>query len=836
MFTGMHTRRIYLFIGFYIALVLAMGYAARDLRFDGSLESLLPHDNPHVLAFEQLKQLRSSEGGIDVILKITPDSLDSIRESISQTSELNPLDPDSLIQQFLVQKAADFERTLNKAILEEGLLVSTIEWKRDLHLLQPSIMYLMTNEELDGVSLSISEAIQSKKEEANPFYFSVDQDSINQKNPSELIAEFTQESMLLDYINNAEIYELSTKEGSLRMSFLLSFTLDEFDALKSTIEKLELLGAEWQQDNPTMELFWGGNYVHHFNRFNNVTRAVSSALWIGLIALFGFLWAYMRKVGRGSDLRSAEILKDMALMIGILLSGVVITLGLYSAISAMLNLFVVIIFTVLIGMNLDYLLHMYALARRGQPVNWRSTAAIRYSALTTTLAISTLLFAQMDGFVQLGTVVVINVPIHFLSSLLFLPMSAAARKHGMRSQDDAQVDAQDHEQNHVHEQNQVPYLSNTRFFWWGTAIFLVLLVGSGFGLQRVVFNTDFTSLEPQDMRSEYRHLSRSLEPSDSRFEPSFVLASDLASTKKMFLEMRERLQAENRGEDLPDIAQVESLAGRLMADSLETANKTQKIEEIQALIQKNKEFTAQLDQTILRYIQWVEQATPATLQNMPEYLKNRFYLRNGELAPLLLVYSKTSLSSGEVSMRYLTSSGVLRASDGQEFVAASTQLIAASVLERLMSDTQFLTIVPFGMLFLIVLLLYRNVGYTLLALSPLVVTFMVLLAINSFWTIPLHVYNVVILPIVIGVSIDNGIHLVHSIRAHGQKFARPFVQQTYPVLVSCSFTTVLGFVGLLFVNHPGLVDMGGLAIGAITISVLVTLAVAFWWNSWLMRE
>lgn len=826
MFTGMHTRRIYLFIGFYIALVLAMGYAARDLRFDGSLESLLPHDNPHVLAFEQLKQLRSSEGGIDVVLKITPDSLDSIRESISQTSELNPLDPDSLIQQFLVQKAADFERTLNKAILEEGLLVSTIEWKRDLHLLQPSIMYLMTNEELDGVSLSIAEAIQSKKEEANPFYFSVDQDSINQKNPSELIAEFTQESMLLDYINNAEIYELSTKEGTLRMSFLLSFTLDEFDALKSTIEKLELLGAEWQQDNPAMELFWGGNYVHHFNRFNNVTRAVSSALWIGLIALFGFLWAYMRKVGRGSNLRSAEILKDMALMIGILLSGVVITLGLYSAISAMLNLFVVIIFTVLIGMNLDYLLHMYALARRGQPVNWRSTAAIRYSALTTTLAISTLLFAQMDGFVQLGTVVVINVPIHFLSSLLFLPMSAAARKHGTRSR----VDVEDQ------IQNQVPYLSNTRFFWWGTAIFLVLLVGSGFGLQRVAFNTDFTSLEPQDMRSEYRHLSRSLEPSDSRFEPSFVLAPDLASTKKMFLEMRERLKAENRGEDLPDIAQVESLAGRLMADSLETANKTQKIEEIQALIQKNKEFTAQLDQTILLYIQWAEQATPATLQNMPEYLKNRFYLRNGELAPLLLVYSKTSLSSGEESMRYLKSSGVLRASDGQEFVAASTQLIAASVLERLMSDTQFLTIVPFGMLFLIVLLLYRNVGYTLLALSPLVVTFMVLLAINSFWTIPLHVYNVVILPIVIGVSIDNGIHLVHSIRAHGQKFARPFVQQTYPVLVSCSFTTVLGFVGLLFVNHPGLVDMGGLAIGAITISVLVTLAVAFWWNSWLMRE
>lgn len=826
----MHTQKIYLFIGFYIALVLAMGYAAKDLRFDGNLESLLTHDNPHVIAFEQLKQLRSSEGGIDVILKITPDSLASIRKFAHQTSEL--LVRDSLIQQFLVQKAADFEHKLNKAILEEELLVSTIEWERDLHLLQPSILYLMTNDELDGVFLSIAKAIQSKKEEANPFYFSVERDSINQKNPGELITEFTQESMLLDFINNTEIYELNAEEGTLRMNFLPSFTLDEFDALKSTIEQLELLGVQWKKENPAMELHWGGNYVKHYTRLNNVIRAVSSALWIGLITLFGFLWLYMRKVGRTSDLRNAEILKDMALMIGILLSGIVITLGLYSAISATLNLFVVIIFTVLIGMNLDYLLHMYALARRGCSVNWYSTAAIRYSALTTTLAISTLLFAQMEGFVQLGMVIVFNVPIHFLSSLLFLPMSAATQKYGTRSQDQVHFQVQKPAQA---EKYWYQYLSNTSLFWWGTAIFLVLLVGSGFGLQRVVFNTDFTSLEPEALRSEYRSLSRSLESSNRRFEPSFVLAPDLASVKILFLELHERLKAENRGEDLPDIAQVESLAGRLLVDSLETANKTQKIKEIRALIQKNKEFTVQLDQTIQRYIQWVEEVSPATQDNMPEYLKNRFYFRNGELAPLLLLYPKTSLSSGEESIDYLKSSGILSTSDGQEFVAASTQLIAASVLEQLISDTQFLTIVPFGMLLLIVLLIYRDVGYTLLALSPLVVTFMVLLAINSFWTIPLHVYNVVILPIVIGVSIDNGIHLVHSIRVNGQEFARPFLEKTYPVLVSCSFTTVLGFVGLLFVDHPGLMDMGWLAIGAITISLLVTLAVAFWWNSWLMR-
>ena len=848
MFLGMHTRKIYLFIAFYIALVLAMGYAARDLRFDGSLESLLPHNNPHVLAFEQLKRLRSSEGGIEAVLKIKDDSLASMVEYRPQAWAFKGTSRDSLIQQLLVKKAADFERFIVQAKQDSDLSVSVIEWQQDLHLLQPSIMYVMTEDELEGVYWSISEAIQTKKEEANPFYFSVEQDSMNQKNPSDVIAEFTRQSMLLDYIEDAESYQLSTEEGTIKMRFLLSFTLEEFDSLKMTIEKLERLGEQWQEANPNMEVYWGGNYVQHYNRFNNVTKAVRSALWIGLMALFGFLWIYMSKVGKGSDLPYVDMLKDMGLMVGILLSGVLITLGIYSFISATLNIFVAIIFTVLIGMNLDYLLHMYALARRGQSVNWRSTVAIRYSALTTTLAIATLLFAQMDGFTQLGTVVVINVPIHFLSSLLFLPLSAAARKHGQgdglgqngeskkaHRLSEAQGSSQAHASGKAPDfWRSLP--AGPRYLWWASAALLVLIIGGGFGLQQVQFNTDFTSLEPQALRSEYRSLSRSLEPDDTRFEPSFILAPDLASAKGLFLELRERLGAEDRGQDLQDIAQVESLAGRLIADSLETANKTKKIEEIQALIQKNREFTAHLGSDLQRYIQWVEQATPPTLESLPEYLKNRFYFRNGELAPLLLIYSKTSLSSGEKSISYLKSSGVLRSSDGQEFVAASTQLIAASVLERLMSDTQFLTIVPFGMLFLVVLLLYRSLTHALLALSPLLLTFMALLAINSVWTIPLHVYNVVILPIVIGVSIDNGIHLVYSIRTYGQQFVRPFVQHTYPVLVSCSFTTVLGFVGLLFVNHPGMVDMGGLAIGAITISVLVTLAVALWWSSWLMRE
>ena len=102
----------------------------------------------------------------------------------------------------------------------------------------------MTEDELEGVYWSISEAIQTKKEEANPLYFSLEDDSMNQKYPSDVIAEFTRQSMLLDYIEDAESYQLSTEEGTIKMRFLLSFTLEEFDSLKTTIEKLDRLGEQ----------------------------------------------------------------------------------------------------------------------------------------------------------------------------------------------------------------------------------------------------------------------------------------------------------------------------------------------------------------------------------------------------------------------------------------------------------------------------------------------------------------------------------------------------------------------------------------------------------------
>ena len=822
-----------------MVLVFAMAWSASSLRFNGNLESLLPSENPHVQAYEKLKELRSSEGGMDLVVKVGTESVEAIEAtgtvgSFERFEALDSLQVMAMEARLVEQASQVAEFMMQDAAQEGGIAFSGVEWKSDLEDLQKNLFYLMTDRELAGIYRVIEEAIEEAKKEVNPFYFELESDSSEQTSlsPSELIARYKKSSTLLTLIDNAIPYEWNPEEGTIIVRFLLPFKQSEIDLLGATYDRALDLANEYEMMHSDVQLYWGGDYVDHYYRIQGIREAVGDALWIGLLALFVFLWLYMRKVGKEGVLTAGDLAFDMALMLGILAAGIVISLGIFSLLQKEINLFAAIIFSVLVGMNLDYLLHMYAMIRRGEALSWKKTAPIRYSALTTTLAIASLMFAELDGFVQLGIIVTINVPIHLGSCYLWLPFSAAARK----GEAGVGVGAVQPEKNTQLYEWLKGGAQDSLMRWGGVTVGLMLVIGAYFGLEHVEFNSDFNSLEPVTRTLDFREAARKIPEPNFVREPSFLLAPSKDSAKIFFSELKSRLNDSNRGDDLGYIEQVESLVGRMPSDAVELERKRQKIEELQKLIAVNQEYMPGLEGDIQRYAEWAILAEVPTEDALPEYLLNRFSLRAGGLAPLILVYPNQNLSTGTRSLEYLENSGILYARDGTPYVLASTQLIAASVLKRLMADTRWVTIAPFLALFLVIFGIYRRVSWVAMALAPLVGTFLVLLSWNLLFNVPLHVYNVVVLPIIIGVSVDNGIHLVHSYQAHGKDFFEPFWSKVYPVLVGCSFTTVLGFVGLLFVNHPGMMDMGALAIGSISISVLVTLGFAMWLHSWLHRR
>jgi hypothetical protein len=110
----------------------------------------------------------------------------------------------------------------------------------------------------------------------------------------------------------------------------------------------------------------------------------------------------------------------------------------------------------------------------------------------------------------------------------------------------------------------------------------------------------------------------------------------------------------------------------------------------------------------------------------------------------------------------------------------------------------------------------RSLRHGLLALVPstigLVATLCVLVATGT----PLTLVSFVAVPFVLGIGVDEGVHLVGHFR-HGSATGAPSTGATGVGIVRTSVGTVLGFASLLLADSPGLVELGLLvAFGSLT--------------------
>ncbi len=125
-----------------------------------------------------------------------------------------------------------------------------------------------------------------------------------------------------------------------------------------------------------------------------------------------------------------------------------------------------------------------------------------------------------------------------------------------------------------------------------------------------------------------------------------------------------------------------------------------------------------------------------------------------------------------------------------------------------------------GMLAMLVFLLvmWRSVRDTLLAFFPLLLaaglTWMTLVVLGR----PFNFANVIVLPMLIGMGVDNGVHLVHRHRTHAEE-VDVLGTSTARAVFYAALTTVMAFGSLAFASHKGMASIGQL----LTIGVALTL-------------
>ena len=121
------------------------------------------------------------------------------------------------------------------------------------------------------------------------------------------------------------------------------------------------------------------------------------------------------------------------------------------------------------------------------------------------------------------------------------------------------------------------------------------------------------------------------------------------------------------------------------------------------------------------------------------------------------------------------------------------------------------------------LISFRSLRWAIIAMLPLLVGLLLLFAIMMFTDMMFNFYNLVVLPAILGIGEDNGVHLAHRYREEGRNSMWDVLSSTGQHVTIGSLTTMLGFSGLLFTNHPGLQSLGMMAVIGIGMTLVAAL-------------
>jgi predicted RND superfamily exporter protein len=125
---------------------------------------------------------------------------------------------------------------------------------------------------------------------------------------------------------------------------------------------------------------------------------------------------------------------------------------------------------------------------------------------------------------------------------------------------------------------------------------------------------------------------------------------------------------------------------------------------------------------------------------------------------------------------------------------------------------------------LIVYLTFRNWHIALLVLMPIVFAIVVTFGLLRLMNHPFSFMSITAIPLIIGIGIDNGIHLVRRYLERTPNSILDVAKASGAALIQSNLTTIIGFGALMTATFPPLAEMGLIT----SMGVALTLAGGLW--------
>lgn len=797
-------------------LVIAFGLAvlgaiyALQLRIDTDIANLLPDSHPNVQALEHLQEIAGGETEMKVGIK---------SPSFEANLEFANALMDSSLDMYYPRLGINF---FNRA-----------ELKRETDVLKDNALYLATISELQQIEDFLQQEIDQAREEANPFFVDFTDDFEDEEETGEGSVEIDDFRESYDNLIPSE-YAVNDDSTLVMLSLYPAGSQNDIQYLEDMFERYQGLIDSMNPSSyhPEMEVQFGGRLKRHLNEFESIMNDVYNSFSLGIssVILLVMLYFGIKKYinyqrGAGSERQHGIFQHIIRLPVPILIIGLPLfisltwTFGIVYLVLGILNTMTSVLFVILFGLGIDYGIHFYAryveIRSTGESIDrsviesyQKTGTAILVSAVTTASALFILLVADFRGFSEFGFIAGLGIILALFCMLYVLPSLIVIFDRWnwilliKRSE----------------EVTMEPAIRRFPFskiiVSVGVLVSVVVLIFSG----NLRFEYDFGELEPEF--EEYEEFRDFIEGADrnTRRNPAYIVADNTEDVFKVLEKVREKMRT-NPNTLIED---AEALQERFPPTEERAEEKLEHISRIRQLLQND--FIVGQDSENLDILRRGSQTTtPLDDDRIPEYLKNRFMTKDGDIGRFVIVYPESGLSDGLKSIAFKEEIGNITLDDGKVYHAASTSIVAATMLDLMRRESPYMVTATFIVVFVLILISFRSFRWTLIALIPLLIGLLWLFGILLVFGLKFNFYNLVVLPAILGIGCDNGVHLAHRFRDEGKRNMWEVLSSTGQHITIGSFTTMMGFAGLLFTNHPGLQSIGVMAVVGIGMTLLTAL-------------
>lgn len=615
-----------------------------------------------------------------------------------------------------------------------------------------------------------------------------------------------------EYFHNASYTTIGLKVFPTQSSSDLAFSRKILADVQAELEAglADRLGGVGEGKTVT-RLDLGGGYRNALEQMNQIQGDMASSAGISFALLALIVIVFFRSI------------RALFCVMVPLILGTAWTLGFATLTVGYVNIITAFIFAVLLGLGIDFGIHFYGRYREERAAghdplesmvitHQHCGMASILAGTTTSLAFLALTLADFRGFSQFGLIAAFGVvlcmaAVFFIFTALTFMFERWMPLKLMGYTVDRGEDGE---------------IVRRRFPFGRGMVFLGVFIGVGgvaMGPLFVDFELDFNKLGAKEKKgkSEYEKIQYGTTEASA---PAVIFTGSAEESRGIWEQLEKK--TENGRARHPRIKSYQTLMSLVPEQQPEKKKVVKKL--CRKLKRKVKLFEGDPREgadELLRHCQPEE----FTAADLPDWIRAKFTDKSGRMGEFIFVSPRGSTNDGEVALAFREEMMSLEGTDGRPPVVSGKPMVWAEVLIAMKSDGALTSAAAFAVVLLLLGLFERKLGAVGMIFMPLGIGVGITVAVMAITGMKLNFFNMLALPTIIGMGVDDGVHMYHRYKELGPGSARYIVKTTGMAAVLTTMTTSVGFASLMVANNRGLNSLGVLTVVGMVAALFTTLVI-----------